>query len=380
MEHDLKGDIIAALNLKEPEMVPVAPYIMTNYAPKLLGLKISEFVLGSSKLKAKVLLNAFERHKYNWIMVSSNEPENWLKNIRIVDRGDKYELLDKHDGRLVCLLPKDDTPVYGSWSGFGDLKIDEATERMEAEIEDYKKILEGGRCEVAKIVSQKAGKMALVTAIIGAPFGEVACRLGLKETMLCMFKRPDLIKKLSELVLRRYIEEAKALIEAGVEAFWIEEVFADAGTISPRHYEELALPYEKKEVDEFRRLGVYTIFYFCGNPMPIIEKITSINAHAFAFEEDKKGFKIDMPRVKGVLKGKACLFGNFDAVNILKKSPKEVEESVKEMILRLAPGGGFVLGTGSPVLKDVPPGNIDAMVAAARKYGRTEFLRESNKC
>jgi uroporphyrinogen-III decarboxylase len=64
----------------------------------------------------------------------------------------------------------------------------------------------------------------------------------------------------------------------------------------------------------------------------------------------------------------------------LKKSPKEVEESVKEMILRLAPGGGFVLGTGSPVLKDVPPGNIDAMVAAARKYGRTEFLRESNKC
>jgi len=151
--------------------------------------------------------------------------------------------------------------------------------------------------------------MALVTAIIGAPFGEVAYRLSLIETMLCLFKRPDLIKRLSELVSRRYLEEAKALIEAGVEVFWIEEVFADAGTISPRHFEELTLPYEKKQVDEFRRLGVYTIFYFCGNLMPIIEKIASINAHAFAFEEDKKGFKIDRPRVK-------------DAINVKKAQKK----------------------------------------------------------
>jgi len=379
MGRNLKEDIIESLNLKEPEIVPVAPYIYTNYAPKLMGLKISEFVLGSVELKAKVLINAFERHKYNWVMVSLNEPKDWLKNVLIVDKDDKYELLDKRDGRLISLLPKDDTPVYGPWSGFGDLKVDEAIERMEAEIEDYKEILKSGRCEVAKIVSEKIGKVVLVTAIIGAPFGEVACRLGLRETALCLRKRPDLIKKLSELALKRCIEEAKALIEVGVEAFWIEEVFADASTIPPRRFEEIALPYEKMEIDELRRLGVYTILYFCGNAMPIIEKITSINAHAFAFEEDKKGFKIDMPHIRSILKGRACLFGNFDAINVLRKSPREVEEKVKEMILKLAPGGGFVLGTGSPVLKDVPPENIDAMITAARKYGRRDVLRELNE-
>ncbi|MCC6017721.1 MAG: hypothetical protein LM601_01670 [Candidatus Verstraetearchaeota archaeon] len=376
MERNLRKDIIEALNLGEPEVVPVAPYISDNYAPKLFGLKISEFILGSSELKAKVLINAFERFRYNWVMVGLYEPKNWLESVRIVDKGDRYELLDKRDGRLVCLLPKDDTPVYGSWLGFGDLKVDEAIERMESEIEDYKEILRSGRCEVAKIVSQKVGKVALVTAIIGAPFGEVVCRLGLKETALCLRKRPDLIKKLSELVVRRYIEEAKALIEAGAEAFWVEEVFADASTISPKHFEEIALPYEKMEINELKRLGVYTILYFCGNAMPVIEKIASINAHAFAFEEDKKGFKIDMPRIRSILKGRACLFGNFDTINVLRKSPMEVEERVKEMILKLAPGGGFVLGTGSPVLKDVPPENIDAMIAAARKYGRKDFLRE----
>ncbi|MEM2703495.1 MAG: uroporphyrinogen decarboxylase family protein [Candidatus Bathyarchaeia archaeon] len=216
--------------------------------------------------------------------------------------------------------------------------------------------------------------MALVTGIIGAPFGEVTCRLGLIETMLCLFKRPDLLKKLSELVLRRYIEEAKALIEAGVEAFWIEEVFAGTDTISPRNFEDIALPYEKRLINELNTLGAYTILYFCGNPMPIIEKIASVNAHAFAFEEDKKGFRINISQIRNLLKGRACLFGNFDAINTLRKNPREVEESAKEMILKLAPEGGFVLGTGSPVLKDVPPENVDALIIAARNMSRELFV------
>mgnify|MGYP001626436539 CR=1 FL=1 len=374
MKHYLKEDIIAALNLKEPETVPVAPYIDLNYAPKLFGLKISDVVLGSNELKAKVILNAFQRHRYNWIMVGKNEPSDWLENVKIIDQGAKYELFDKRTGELLHILPKDDTPLYGQWSGLGDVKIDDAVEKFKSEIEDRESILKRGCCEVAKIVSQKAGKEALITGVLGAPFGEVACRLGLKETMICLYKKPDLIKKLSELVVKRYIEEAKALIEAGVEGFWIEEVFAGTDTISPKHFEELALPYEKKQVEALKRLGVYTIFYFCGNPMLIIEKIAAINAHAYAFEEDKKDFRIDMAHIRSILKNKACLFGNFDAVYTLRSNPKKVEESVKDMILKLAPGGGFVLGTGSPVMKDTPPENVDAMIAAARKYGKVKAI------
>jgi hypothetical protein len=374
MKPNLKEDMIAALNLEEPEILPVAPYIGTNYAPKLLGLKISEFVLGSNELKAKVILNAFQRHQYNWIMIGENRPSNWLENVKIIDRGARYELFDKRSGELLHVLPKDDTPLYGQWSGLGDVKIDGAIEKMESEIEDYKSILKKGRCEVAKIVSQKAGKEALITGVLGAPFGEVACRLGLKETMICLYKRPDLIKKLSELVVKRYIEEARALIEAGAEAFWIEEVFAGTDTISPKHFEELALPYEKEQVEALKRLGVYAIFYFCGNPMLIIEKITAINAHAYAFEEDKKGFRIDMAYIRNILKNKACLFGNFDAVYTLRSDPEKVEKSVTDMILKLAPGGGFVLGTGSPVMKDTPPENVDAMIATARKYRKAKAV------
>jgi len=363
---DLKKDMLAALNLEEPNYVPVAPYILSNYAPKLCNLKISDFFLGTPELKAKVLLNAWQRHRYNWILTGLWYPKDWLKNKKIIDKGDFYVIIDEKGMEDPIILPKDGTPIYR----MGDLTPENAVEKWESELEDHQTILKKGCGEVTKIISEKAGKQALVTGILGAPFGDVICRLGFTEGLKCVLKNPTLIKRLSEISVKQYVEQAKALLEVGAEAFWIEEVFAGSDTISPKHFVELALPYEKMLVEEIKKLGAKTILYFCGDPMPIIERIISIPVDALAFEEDKKKIRIDIVHIRELVKGKICLFGNFDTIRTLRDKPIKVEEEVKKMILKLAPNGGFVLGTGSPVLKDVPPKNIDTMIKAARKYGK----------
>jgi len=358
--------MLAALNLEEPNYVPVAPYILSNYAPKLCNLKISDFVLGTPELKAKVLLNAWQRHRYNWILTGLWCPKDWLKSKEIIDKGDFYLIIDKEGIEEPIILPKDGTPIYK----MGDLTLENAVEKWESELEDYQTILKKGCGEVTKIISEKAGKQALVTGILGAPFGDVICRLGFIEGLKCVLKNPTLIKKLSEISVKQYIEQAKALLEVGAEAFWIEEVFAGPDVISPKHFEELALPFEKKLVEEIKKLGAKTILYFCGDPMPIIEKIISIPVDAVAFEEDKKKIRIDIERVRQLAKGKTCLFGNFDTIRTLRDNTIKIEEEVKKMISKLAPDGGFVLGTGSPILKDTPPKKVDTMIKAARKYGK----------
>jgi len=368
MGHTLRDDMIAALNLEQPEKIPVAPYVDYSYASSLSGIRISEVVLGSDKLKAEVLFHAYQRHQYNWILVSHDRPVGWQRDVAIKDLGDKYELHDKRSGERLFVLPKDGTPIYP----VGDVTTENAAERFEFEILDRQDMLKQGRCEVAKMVSARAGREALVTGIVGAPFGEVLCRLGLTQGVACMYKKPDLIRELSELCLRRYVEEAAALSEVGVEAFWVEEVFAGTDTISPRHFEELALPSEASQVQALRRLGKPVIFYFCGNPMPIVEKLATLQADAFAFEENKKGIEVDIAHIKDVLGGQACLFGNFDALHTLRSFPSRIEESVKQMISKMAPAGGFVLGTGSPLAKDTRPENVDAMITATRKYGKYE--------
>ena len=359
--------MIAALNLREPERVPVAPYVDYTYASKVSGNKVSEVILGSNELKASVLLQAYEKHHYNWIMVFDNPPRDWHQNVTIKDLGDKYEVQSKEAGENTFLLPKDGTPIYP----VGDVTIENAAEKFELEIVDRDDILRQGRCDVTRVVKARAGSEALVTAILGAPFGEVLLRLGLTQGATCLYRKPDLVRKLCELCLRRYTEQAAALSEAGAEAFWVEEVFAGTDTISPKHYEEFALRYETLQVRALQRLGKPVILYFCGNPMPIIQKIAKTRADAFAFEENKKNIDVDLKRIKDVLNGEACLFGNFDTINTLTTNPEEIEGKVKEMILAFGLGGGFVLGTGCPITKMVQPENVNAMIAAARKYGRS---------
>ena len=67
-EQGSKERILDALHLKEPDVVPIAPYIGFWFAPKLLWYNISEYVLGTNKFRAEVLLNAQKRFGFDWIM------------------------------------------------------------------------------------------------------------------------------------------------------------------------------------------------------------------------------------------------------------------------------------------------------------------------
>lgn len=61
--------------------------------------------------------------------------------------------------------------------------------------------------------------------------------------------------------------------------------------------------------------------------------------------------------------------GGCDTRAILNRgTPQEVRDEVKKNIEILAPGGGFVFNTVHNIMPDVPPENIEAMVAALDEY------------
>jgi LacI family transcriptional regulator, galactose operon repressor len=53
---------------------------------------------------------------------------------------------------------------------------------------------------------------------------------------------------------------------------------------------------------------------------------------------------------------------------------EKIEETVKDYCARLAPGGGYVLGSSGAIAEGIPPQNVWAMVQAAHKYGSYEAL------
>ncbi len=378
MQQDLtsKERMLAALNIEEPDVVPIAPYVGYWYTSKVMGLQMSDWLLGDVETKVKIALHANRHHQYDWIMSGLNRPDDWKDNAVITDHGSFYEVQETHPEtgkQSTRKIPKDEAPH----SSTGDVTPENILEVFERECVSYDEILARGECHISQRLIEEVGDEVLVTGYLGIPFGEVGCRLGLQTTIINMFRNPDLIKEAIELASRRYVEEVKAQKEVGVEVVWAEEVYAGTDILSPEQFKEFSLPYCQKIVNEVRKLNMKCIFYFCGGVNHIIDDILTINADAFAFEEDKKGFHIDIKKIRELTKGKAGLFGNFDALYTLRSTPQEIENKVKEMILELAPGGGFILGTGSPILKNVPIENVETMIQTARRVGRYPILTKN---
>ncbi len=366
-----KERMLAAINLEEPDVIPVAPYLGSEYAPKLLGLRISDYSLGSNKLRAKILLAAQKRHGYDWILPESGHTHDWRKNVNIEDVGDKYIVTAKKPGWQLggwwygeWIVPKDDVPHHEA----GYLKIEDVPE---LEINDSDSILRGGELEQVEIISKRVGDQVLIANNIGSPFGDAAFYVGLKEWILALYRKPRLVEKAMEWSLSQTLEYAKALIQAGVEALYMEEIWASTDIISPSLYEKFAFPYEYMQIKKLKKLGVPLILSFCGNPMPILDKIIKTNPDAHHFEESKKGFVVDIFKIREKLRGKACFFEPIDAINLLPSGDLEaIRRSVTEIITRTAHGGGVVLGTGCPLMRDTSPESLDMMIKTAREVGK----------
>ena len=69
-----------------------------------------------------------------------------------------------------------------------------------------------------------------------------------------------------------------------------------------------------------------------------------------------------------------AFIGGFPLSLLINGSKDEIEDTVKEYCRRLAPGGGYVLGSSGHITGAVPPENFVAMTQAVHKYGHYSSL------
>lgn len=374
-----KERMLAALELKEPDLIPVAPYIGFWYAPKVSGHTISEFVLGTGSFRARLLIAARKRFGYDWIMAGSGQHRGWRRSVEIKEEGDRYVVTPKDEGYYLGrwhtkqIVPKDDAP-YTITGTDGYLKNIE--DYIEIPVTSAETLLRGGALNQMEMISKRVGKEALVVGHLDSPFFSGAEKVGLQKWIIALHRKPDLAGKVMEQSVEQSLETARAEIKAGAEAFYIEECYAGADVISPYLYQKFAFPYEKMHIKKLNELGIPTILSFCGDPMPIIDKILETRPTAHHFEESKKGFIVDIYAIREKLRNKACMFIPFNAVSLLPSNDlRAIEKEVTEIVLKTAEGGGVVLSTGCPVMKDTSEESLDTMITTARRIGKYPIIK-----
>jgi uroporphyrinogen-III decarboxylase len=167
--------------------------------------------------------------------------------------------------------------------------------------------------------------------------------------MMMIATRPELVHHACDRFFERCLQDLQKAVSLGAKGIWIEDSFTDQ--ISPAHFESLNLGYLYKLIEKIRSLDLNSIYYYTGDPTGKWELITGIGADAFAFEEAKKGFTIDIEDIIDRVNGRAAVFGNLDAIQTL---PNASEDRLRHEIKRQIAAGRknnnrFVMNIGSPV-------------------------------
>jgi uroporphyrinogen decarboxylase len=233
----------------------------------------------------------------------------------------------------------------------------------------YKSPVLAANLIATRIVAQTIGDRAF---IIGrgdqGPFSLASEIRGMSEFMmdLALGEQPEQIHRLLDFCRQAWLRYALAQIEQGAHCTSIGDSPSGPDVVSPRLYREYAHPYVKRLVEELKASGIRVAYHICGNATPIIADMVSTGAAIIEIDQ-----KSDQRTSKAAAQGRATLLGPIDPSEVLAHgTPEQVTEKCREALDVLAPGGGFILGPGCALPATTPEENIDALIEAAKTYGR----------
>jgi len=210
------------------------------------------------------------------------------------------------------------------------------------------------------------GDKVCIVGSNAAPFSSTCLLYGLQETMMLIYTDPKLLHATNDFFVELQKMWGIAQFEAGAHATWLGDANAMSHLISVKQYEEFAFESCKKVIDAYHKTGNLTFLHNSEESIPHIELETRLGASCISV-----GPGIDIARAKEVVKGKTCLMGNLDPVNILMNgTPEQVARETERIITAGKTGGGYMFDTGEMNPRGVPEENMRTMIQTAKKFAR----------
>jgi uroporphyrinogen decarboxylase len=223
--------------------------------------------------------------------------------------------------------------------------------------------------EATRLVVREIGREAFIMGRADqGPFSLASMILGMEGFLLAL-ALPDQAEGLARLlafcetVVQRY---AVAQAEQGAHMTSIGDSVAGPDVCSPAVYRALAWPAEERLARHLAGHGIRLACHICGNATPIVPDMVATSAAVLELD-----WKCELPAVKAAAAGRATVLGVIDPSGVIARgTPETVEAAARDELAVLAPGGGLILGPGCALPPDTPAENIEALVAAAERWGR----------
>jgi hypothetical protein len=305
---------------------------------------------------------------------SGNWPPNALLDVRIeqlapdtwrITHDERFWSLHKYSAESETMADADDTIKQGGIHALR--RYVEALERRPPDLtsEPIQDALEGIRYAVHHPAARDIFVLGWGDVCYPGATAHVAVFLEAMAT------EPALVHRYMEITTEGVIALVRAQAQIGVDGItggndW---AFKTGPMFSVRHLRTYIAPYLKRIVDEAHRHGLLYIKHIDGDirsHIPVLVEEVGIDG-LHAIEPDAH---MDIYELKRRYGGRLALLGNLDCHLLVHGPVAEIVAQVRKLMRDIAPGGGYVFSTANTVLRDVPLAHLEAMLEAARMYGR----------
>lgn len=224
--------------------------------------------------------------------------------------------------------------------------------------------------KAAQLIDQEIGKETCIRLSLGAPFTVAAHILSPEQMLKSMIKHKEEVHQLIEQCLHLQMEVVDHFSQIESIIFHVADPMASSNLISPKFYQEFALPYCKQLVDKIHSYGKEVTLHICGDTIKILPAMLETGADIFSLDQ-----AVNLEEASHILGNRAAILGNIDAVNILQEgTAEEIERAVKAILDQAGNHpGGFILGPGCDIPYETPEDNLHLFVKYGQKYSQEKL-------
>ncbi|ONI39951.1 uroporphyrinogen decarboxylase [Candidatus Epulonipiscium fishelsonii] len=210
------------------------------------------------------------------------------------------------------------------------------------------------RIRAVELYKQKvSGKYPIIGWVEGV-LAEAADLRDINEIMVDIITEPEYVEELFEIIYEQQYKFMEAQVKAGADIIGVGN--AAASLIGPDLYREHVLKYEKRIIDDIRKLGAKSKLHICGDITSILDLIVEV-APDMVDIDWMVDFELAVNKFKGT---SICAAGNLDPVTVFLQGNKETLTKAVNKCIDVADSKTFIAG-GCEIPKFTPIENMITM-------------------
>lgn len=191
-----------------------------------------------------------------------------------------------------------------------------------------------------------------------------------------MLEEPEELNELSKRNLEASVAQAAKLDQRGhlVDCFALcsDYCFNVNPFFTQDQFEEFIVPYLKGAIDEYRKLGFYSIKHTDGNIMPILKQMADCKPDAIHSLDPQGG--VNLREVRKIVGDEIALIGNVNCGLLQTGTDEECDADVLRSLREgMADGKGYIFSTSNCAYTGLPLERYERMWNLWRQYGVYPF-------